>query len=165
MHFFQNFPTKQHFAWGHHSTNQAACRLAGPGNRPGRQMVCPQGETAEWSRMWMCPRNLTGSTLSTMQKEAIGNDAWVWSQGYLNQGEKLHFLHLLQAGKQKNIIVIHGTWGPYFCRSLYTALFLSAISCTRRLFPANDYLPSRVRLVLMFKTPARWPPTIDHLSG
>ena len=79
MHFFWNFPTKQHFAWGHHSTNQAACRLAGPGNRPGRQMVCPQGETAEWSRMWMCPRNLTGSTLSTIQKRAIGNDIWIAS--------------------------------------------------------------------------------------
>ena len=76
MPFFRNFSTKQPFAWGHHSVNQAACRLAGPGNRPSRQVVCLQGETAEWSRMWMCPRNLTGSTLSTVQKRVIGNDIW-----------------------------------------------------------------------------------------
>ena len=84
MPFFQNFSTKQPFAWGHHSVNQAACRLAGPGNRPSRQVVCPQGETAEWSRMWMCPRNLTGSTLSTIQKRAIGNDICLRSQFMTN---------------------------------------------------------------------------------
>ena len=44
--------------------------------------------------------------------QLLQGPAKAWSQGYLNQGEKMHSLHLLQAGKHKNLIVIHGILLP-----------------------------------------------------
>ena len=46
MHFFRNFPTKQPFAWAHHSTNQAC--------RTGRQAMQAHRGRLPSEQSWLC---------------------------------------------------------------------------------------------------------------